>query len=90
MDYEKLNAKLAKMPFFLRAVKSIKTELGNSLNKHATIQNLSRHLPKHQRHQCKEAVWLLFRAGVLRNHRTDTFCWTPHGLEWANSLKVNE
>lgn len=89
MDYEKLNAKLAKMPSFLRGFKSIKTELGNSLNKHATITNLSRHVPKHQRQEARDAVWLLFRVGALRKHRTDTFCWTPQGLEWANSLKVD-
>ena len=89
MHTEKLQ-KLASNPFLRLAVKSIKTELGNSLNKHATMQNLCRHVPKNQRHEVKEIVWVFYRAGTLTKHRTDTFCWTPQGLEWANSLKVNE
>ncbi len=87
MNQEKLEAKIIRLPAFQQAIKSIRVELGNSLNKHATIQNLSRHVPKHQRQEVKEVVWVLFRVGALRKHRTDTFCWTPQGLEWANKIQ---
>ena len=89
MDLDKLESRLANNPFLRRAVKSIKTELGNSLNKHATMQNLCRHVAKHQRQEVKEVVWVLYQVGALTKHRTDTFCWPPQGLEWANSLRVD-
>lgn len=79
-----------KLPQYKKAVKSIYKELGNGYNKHATITNLTRHLPKHERHFGKDIVSIFIKLGLLRKHRNDTFCWTEIGLKYCKELIVNE
>ncbi len=78
--------KVESLPKFLAAVKSIYSELGESFNKHATIQNLSRHAAKNDRVFVRETVRAFIKTGVLRAHRTDTFSWTYAGLEYAKRV----
>ena len=71
---------------YLKSVESIYKELGESFNKHATITNLARHLPKNQRSLAKDVIKAFIKVGYLRKHRTDTFCWTTQGLQYAKSI----
>jgi hypothetical protein len=75
-----------KLPQFKKSVISIHKELGKGYNKHATIVNLIRHLPKHERHFGKDIVEVFIKLGLLRKHRTDTFCWTEAGLMYYREL----
>ena len=75
-----------KLPQYQKAVLSIYKELGNSYNKHATIINLSRHMAKHERHFGKDVVKAFIKLGLLRKHRTDTFCWTEPGQLYCREL----
>jgi len=81
--------KIRELPVYRDAVKSIYKELGESFNKHATITNLVRHLPKNQRYLAKDVVNAFIKAGYLRKHRTDTFSWTAEGLEYSKNLLKN-
>ncbi|MFA5763808.1 MAG: hypothetical protein WC915_03260 [archaeon] len=74
------------LPQYQKAVLSIYKELGNSYNKHATITNLIRHLPKNQRHFGEDVVAIFIKIGLLRKHRTDTFCFTQIGLIYCKEL----
>ena len=78
--------KLEKLPIYVKSVESIYKELGESFNKHATIVNLVRHLPKHQRSLAKDVVKAFIKIGYLRKHRTDTFCWTKEGMEYSKKI----
>ena len=80
MDFDKLE-KVEQLPLAEKAFLSLFKELGESLNKHATVTQLIRHLPTHERFLARKVVWTLLRAGILHKHRTDTFSWTPEGLE---------
>lgn len=79
-----------KLPQYKKAVKSIYKELGNGYNKHATITNLTRHMTKHERHFGKDVVEIFIKIGLLRKHRTDTFCWTEIGLNYSKELLGDE
>lgn len=79
-------SKVEKLPIYVKSVESIHKELGESFNKHATIVNLVRHLPKHQRSLAKDVVNAFIKVGYLRKHRTDTFCWTEEGLHYSKNL----
>lgn len=75
-----------KLPEYRAAVLSIYHELGESFNKHATVINLSRHVPKNNRRFVVDVVKTFFRLGLLRKHRTDTFAWTNRGLGYAKFI----
>jgi hypothetical protein len=77
------------LPQYKKSVLSIYKELGNSYNKHATITNLIRHMPKNQRHFGEDIVEVFIKIGLLRKHRTNTFCWTETGLECCKRLFEN-
>jgi hypothetical protein len=79
-----------KLPQFRKSVESIYKELGNSYNKHATITNLIRHMPKHERHFGKDIVEIFIKLGLLRKHRTDTFCWTEAGIMYCRKIITQE
>jgi hypothetical protein len=76
------------LPQYKKAVKSIYKELGNSYNKHATIINLIRHMAKNERHFGNDVVKIFIKKGLLRKHRTNTFCWTEKGLRYCVNLLV--
>ena len=78
------------LPQYKKSVLSIYKELGNSYNKHATIVNLVKRMPKHERHFGKDIVEIFIKTGLLRKHRTDTFCWTELGLEYCKRLFEKE
>lgn len=78
--------RVEKLPKYLLAVQSIYKELGNSLNKHATITNLSRHVEKNDRGFVRDVAKVFIKIGFLRKHRTDTFCWTVEGLNYSERL----
>lgn len=77
---------LEALPKFKLAVRSIYCELGESFNKHATEMNLSRHVDKNDRQDVRFTVRMFVKCGYLRHHRTDTFCWTAQGLEYAKRI----
>ncbi|MBI4053415.1 MAG: hypothetical protein HY394_05265 [Candidatus Diapherotrites archaeon] len=79
-------SELETLPKFRVSVQSLYAELGDSLNKHATITNLSRHVAKHDREFVRDVVKAFIKAGLLRKHRTDTFCWTAGGLAYARRV----
>lgn len=79
-------SKIEKLPIYAKSVESIYKELGESFSKHATIVNLARHLPKHQRSLGKDVVNAFIKIGYLRKHRTDTFCWTQEGLQYSKRI----
>ncbi len=78
--------KLEKLPIYVKSVESIYKELGESLNKHSTIVNLVRHLPKNQRSLARDVVKAFIKIGYLRKHRTDTFCWTAEGIYYSKQV----
>ena len=75
-----------RLPQYQKAVLSIYKELGNSYNKHATKTNLIRHMAKHERHFGKDVVEIFIKLGLLRKHRTDTFCWTEAGVIYYREI----
>ncbi len=79
---------------YKKSVASIYKELGNGYNKHSTITNLVKHMPKHERHFGKDIgkdiVKVFIKNGLLRKPRTDTFCWTETGLKYYKRLIENE
>lgn len=81
--------KATRLPDFMIALKSIFAELGESFNKHATVENLVRHMDKNKRANAKEVVQVFIRLGYLRHHRNDTFSWTAAGLEYTKKLLSN-
>lgn len=82
--------KIEKLPIYQKAVKSIMTELDDTLEKHSTMTNLIRHLPKHERSLAKDVVRAFIKTGYLRKHRTDTFCWTKEGMDYAKNILGSE
>ena len=74
---------LERLPKYAIAVKGIYAELGNILNKHATVTNLCRHVEKNDRVLVKDVAKAFVRIGFLHKHRTDTFAWTVEGLRYA-------
>lgn len=79
-------AKLENEPNFKEIIHSVYQVLGNGFNKHSTISELVRHLPKSDRGIGKDIVGILIRIGYLRKHRTDTFSWTAQGLGYAKEV----
>jgi len=78
--------KIEKLPDYRLSVKSISKVLGKSYNKHATITNLIKHMPKCKRWFGKLVVKAFIKEGLLRKHRTNTFSWTEKGLRYSKEI----
>ncbi len=80
---------LEKLPKYNLALRSICRELGEGLNRHATLTNLCRHTDKNNRAFVKDVARAFVRAGYLHKHCTDTFARTLQGLHYARQFPGN-